>query len=195
MKNKSYKKKVAITWMILMVLVVLSSCNGHYKGRYIYTTPTGKYVTVYDDYIIFEKYEKKKYPKENYFRINGYYKGSTTLFFKKNNIVSITRDYYNSIIFCFNQPEYKINVYERSGREKNNYYKECSFADSLAVAEYSFWDERSHFWPIFREVVGDSVYIRTYKMDRSFFMKNFYDYKDTVVSRYTERCGGVRYCY
>lgn len=194
MKYKSNKQTVLITWIILLIVVVLSSCN-HYKGRYIYTTPTGKYITVYDDYIIFEKYEKIKYPKENYFRINGYYKGSTTLFFKKSNTISITRDYYNSIIFCFNQPEYKINVYERSGREKNCYYKECSFSDSLAVAEYSFWDERSHFWPVFREVVGDSVYIRTYKMDHSFFMKNFYDYKDTVVSRYTERCGGIRYFY
>ena len=101
-----------------------------------------------------------------------------------------------------NQPEHLADysdtfVDERTGviEDNNGYYKECSFADSLSVAEYSFWDERSHFWPVFREVVGDSVYIRTYKMDHSFFMNNFYDYKDTVVSRYTERCGGIRYCY
>ena len=194
MKNKSNKKKALFSWIILIVLVVLSSCK-HYKGRYIYTTPTGKQVTVYDDYIIFEKYEKIKYPKENYIRINGYYKGGVTLFFKRNHTIAIDRIYDNSIEFCINTPEYIVSVYKPDYLDNNGYYKECSFADSLAVAEYSFWDERSHFWPVFREVVGDSVYIRTYKMDHSFFMKNFYDYKDTVVSRYTERCGGVRYCY
>ncbi|MBQ2187297.1 MAG: hypothetical protein II401_01880 [Bacteroidales bacterium] len=180
-------KKTAILFIVFIIFIVLPSCNGHYKGRYIYTTPTGKYVTIYDDYIIFEKYEKKKYPEDNYIRIKGYYKGSTTLFFKKDNSIYVNRDHYNSIEFCFNRPEYKISVFERAVREKNVYYKECSFGDSLAVAEYSFMDERSHFWPTFKEVVGDSVYMRAYKIDDGFFMKNFYEYKDLVVSRYDER--------
>lgn len=195
MKLKSNKKTVLITWIILTIVVVLPCCNGHYKGKFIYTTPTGNYVTIYDDYIIFEKYEKKKYPKDNYIRINGYYKGGITLFFKKNSTIYIDKIYDNSIEFCINQPDYTVSVYGSDFLNNNTYSQECSFADSLALAEYSFWDERSHFWPVFREVVGDSVYIRTYKIDHSVLIKSYYDYKDTVVSRYTERCGGIRYCY
>ena len=176
---------IAHLFIIGMIPVSLSSC--HIQNRKVYTTYTGKYVTIWNDYIIFEKYEGRKHPKDNYIKLS--YKGLTDVFFKNNDSILIyRRGDENSIDVVFSQ--YDVEVFYNTWEEMQEFKRRTSFKDTTVNAEYLFYEDRSVLWPTFNEFIGDSMYSREYPVDRKhffFFMMNLYDYNDSVFSRYDER--------
>ena len=176
---------IAHLFIIGMIPVSLSSC--HIQNRKVYTTYTGKYVTIWNDYIIFEKYEGRKHPKDNYIKLS--HKDVTDVFFKNNDSILIyRRGDENSIDVVFSQ--YNVEVFYNTWDEMQEFKRRTSYKDATVNAEYFFYGDRSVLWPTFNECIGDSMYIREYPVDRKhswFFMMDLYDYNDSVFSRYDER--------
>ena len=89
---KTHVSKVTLIVIIIsavivtIVLIPVALCVFPMQYRSIYTTYTGKYVTIWkDDYIVFDKYESHRTPKENYIKLNynNSYRGLVDVFFKK----------------------------------------------------------------------------------------------------------------
>lgn len=74
-------------FLVVLLVITLNSCT--FSGKRYYKTYTGNYVTIWNDYIIFEKYEGRKHPKDNYIKLS--YKGLTDVFFKNNDSILIYR--------------------------------------------------------------------------------------------------------
>lgn len=187
---KTYHSKKATTSFIfiaIMVLIFVTISSCHVQNRQTYTTYTGKYVTIWGNYIIFEKYDGQKPPKDNYIKLS--YKGLTDVFFKNNDSILIyRRGDENSIDVVFSQ--YDVEVFYNTWEEMQEFKRRTSFKDTTVNAEYFFSEDRSVLWPTFNEFIGDSMYIREYPVDRKhswFFMMDLYDYNDSVFSRYDER--------
>lgn len=89
--NNSIKKTIIPILSVLILVIVLNSCR--YSGRTFYKTYTGDIVTIWNDYIIFEKYEGKEPPKDNYIKLIGPYKGEVCMFFKTNDSLIIWRSF------------------------------------------------------------------------------------------------------
>lgn len=178
----------ATTWIIIIITIpfiiivfpfIWASITP--TPTFTYTTPSGKYVTVWrDKYIIFDKYDGHKAPKENYIQIaRGYY----TLYvcFKDDNSIYIwsTKDNLN---YHFDE-NYHINTYIGYGESRELFQKETSYDDSLVFAKYYF-DNYDRPAPILTEIVGDSLYQRRYFVSFNFIIKPTCRYKDYVFSRY-----------
>lgn len=175
-------KTIAI--LILSFPGVISCTHSDYDTRHIFTSQTGNHVTIWDDYIIFEKYEEKDYPNENYIKLyhDTRYKGCLHVFFKKDNTIIVLRQSNDSIALGFNPQKYNIEIL--NGWENwPHYYDLCSMDDTLAVADYYFHEWRGALWPTFFEIIGDSVYVTNYH-DKGHFLFRIAIKGDTVVSRY-----------
>lgn len=178
------KKKTSIIvylfWVIILI-ITLNSCM--FSGKRYYKTYTGKYVTIWNDYIIFEKYEGRKLPKDNYIRVLGTYKGSVKICFKTNDSIIIWRDFDdNSIDIKLNTNKYKLEVYY-GYHDEPTFNRKTRCQDPLVNAYYdfySFYEDGNILFPRFFECVGDTVYRRDYKASTRF-------YKDRVYYRYDER--------
>lgn len=179
--NNSIKKTIIPILSVLILVIVLNSCR--YSGRKFYKTYTGDIVTIWDDYIIFEKYEGRKPPKDNYIRVLGTYKGSVSVCFKTNDSIIIWRDYdENSIEIRLNANKYKLEVFY-GYHDEPTFNIKTRYQDPLVNAYYdfySFYEDGDILFPRFIECVGDSVYRRDYKASTRF-------YKDRVYSRYDEK--------
>lgn len=173
------KKHVVL--IIALIFIGLTSCN-LFIGKKYYKTYTGKIVTIWDDYIIFEKYKGNKPPQDNYIRVLGKFKGSLKMCFKTNDSILIWRDFdENSLEIGLNSNKYKFEVFYGYG-EKQIFDRKTHHEDSLFMAYYcfdSFPEDGNILFPLFSECIGDSVYIRLYKASPHF-------YKDHVMSRYNE---------
>lgn len=178
----------ATTWIIIIITIpfiiivfpfIWASITP--TPNFTYTTPSGKYVTVWrDKYIIFDKYDSHKAPKENYIQIaRGYYTIYVCL--KNDNSIYIwsTKDNLN---YNFDE-NYQINAYVGYGKPRELFQKGTRFQDSTVIATYYFngYDRPS---PILSEIVGDSVYQRRYFVSFNFNIKPTCHYKDYVFSRY-----------
>lgn len=188
-------KKLFITFfeLILIVFCLISCTHTEYDTRRFYTSITGKYLTIWDDYIIFEKYEDKYLPQENYIKLNHDtpYRGLVDVFFKTNDSILIYRDgFVNSIEVAFDKNVYKVEVFYATREDREEFKRRTSYHDTRISIEYSIYDDRNVLWPTFTEFTNDSMYIREYPVDKRhffFFMMNLYDYNDSVFSRYDER--------
>lgn len=153
----------------------------------------GKDLTIWDDYIIFDKYESKEPPKENYIKLNhdNPYRGLVDVFFKKNDSILIYRHgFENSIDVVFDPDVYKVEVFYATWEDREEFKRRTSYHDTLISFEYSVYENRSVLWPTFTEFTNDSMYIREYPVDNKhffFFMMDLYHYTDSVFSRYDER--------
>ena len=194
MKKYILAKPLIILFIIIvsiaLTLFILS--NYRMQNLCIYETTKGNYVTIWkNDYIIFEKYESREPPKDNYIKLNHDtpYRGLVDVFFKNNDSILIyRRGFDNSINVVLDTNVYKVEVFYASWED--NFKRRTSYQDTLVAAEYFFYEDRSVLWPTFNECVGDSMYIREYPVDREhffFFMMDLYDYNDSVFSRYDER--------
>ncbi len=178
MKNYPSKTIILYAAIIIALLVGCTACN----SKRCYKTYTGNYVTIWDDYIIFEKYEGRKPPKDNYIRVLGTYKGCVSACFKTNDSIIIWRNFdENSIDIKLNTNKYKLEVYY-GYHDEPTFNRKTRCQDPLVIAYYdfySFYEDGNILFPRFIECVGDSVYRRDYKASTRF-------YKDRVYSRYDE---------
>ena len=183
MKNHLSKITILLAAITMLSLV---GCTGIFSKHY-YETYTGKTITIWNDYIIFEKYEGRKHPKDNYIKLS--HKDVTDVFFKNNDSILIyRRGDENSIDVVFSQ--YDVEVFYNTWEEMQEFKRRTSYKDTTVNAEYFFYGDRSVIWPTFNEFIGDSMYIREYPVDRKhswFFMMDLYCYNDSVFSRYDER--------
>ena len=173
------KRTIIISSVVLLfILLIINLCN----GRKFYKTYTGNYITIWNDYIIFEKYKGNKPPQDNYIRVIGRYKGSLKMCFKTNDSLFIWRDFdENSLEIGLNPNKHKLEVFYGYD-DKQIFDKKTHHEDSLFKAYYcfdSFPEDGNILFPLFSECIGDSVYIRKYKANPHF-------YKDFVRSRYDE---------
>lgn len=177
------KKKTSIiiyAFLVTILTITLNSCM--FFGKRCYKTYTGNYVTIWDDYIIFEKYEGRKPPKDNYIRVLGTYKGCVSVCFKTNDSIIIWRDSdENSIDIKLNTNKYKLEVYY-GYHDEPTFNRKTRCQDPLVNAYYdfySFYEDGNILFPRFFECVGDTVYRRDYKASTRF-------YKDRINSCYDE---------
>lgn len=169
--------------LLLFILAIIINKIRFYNGKKFYKTYSGNIVTIWDNYIIFEKYDSKEPPKDNYLKMIGPYKGEVCMFFKTNDSLIIWRSFdENSLEIALSQKDYKIEVFY-AGSYTYEDYKKCrrktGFKDTLIYKEYQFFEDHNVLFPIFRECIGDSVYIRRYGGNPRF-------YKDYMLSRYDE---------
>lgn len=174
---------------IVLFFVIMSGC--YMQNRSIYTTHTGKYVTIWrNNYIIFGRHDGNQPPIENYIKLNNY-KGLTDVFFKKNDSILIFRmGDKNSIDLVFDKNKYHVEVFYNTWDDIQEFKRRTSYQDTLVDAEYCFYEARSVIWPTFNECIGDSMYIKNYEIDHNhflFFMMDIYQSTDSVFSRYDER--------
>lgn len=184
-----FSRKIIIILLSILLLFILATIINKikfYDGKKFYKTYNGDIVTIWDDYIIFEKYVGKEPPKDNYLKMIGPYKGEVCLFFKTNDSLIIWRSFdENSMEIALRQQDYKIEVFYAGSYTYEDYKtmrRKTGFKDTLIYKEYQFYsfpEDGNILFPIFRECIGDSVYIRSYKASTHF-------YKDQVRSRYDE---------
>lgn len=184
------KKRILIkeifSFALFTLIIFLSSCSSNKDNRYYYTTHTGKCITTLGNYIIFEKYDGNLPPETNYIYINNWYKDAEVCFKSGDSIVIFTRAKPEIFDFNFDTSKYHIDIYGNSIKDLRAFYQRSSFADSTVKAIYSFKTNRHCLEPSFFEVLGDSVYIKTYNVSSDFiFVK--YNIKNSVFSRFTKR--------
>lgn len=169
--------------LVLAPLCIVSCTKTDYDTRQFYTTYNGKYVTFWHDYIIFEKYEGKEPPKDNYIKLyhKSPYKGFVHVCFKKDNSIIIHRENHDSVACGFDNNKYQVETLY-GWENRLNYYDRCSMEDSLIIADYSINEYRGVLYPTFFEVVGDSVYAANYR-DKGFRITQRFD---TVFSIHDE---------
>lgn len=177
----------ATTWIIIIVtmpfiIIGFSFIWAHITPApsFTYTTPSGKYITVWrDKYIIFDKYDSHKAPKENYIQIaRGYYTIYVCL--KNDNSIYIWSTK-NNLNYHFDE-NYQINTYVGYGESRDLFQNGTRYNDSSVVAKYYF-NSHDRPSPILSEIVGDSVFQRRYYGNFMFNIKPTYRYKDYVFSR------------
>ena len=146
--------------MVSLLTITINSCK-HYDRKF-YKTHSGKIVTIWDDYIIFEKYEKNERPKNNYILQKEQYKDGDVRLVVKNNdsIIIFRRCDKNSLDVVFIQPEFKVEIYGNTWDELQTFKKRTSFSDSLVNCEF-FYCPYDKIVTI-SECIGDSVYTRDY---------------------------------
>lgn len=181
----------ATTWIIIIVTIPFIIIGFPFiwanitpAPTFTYTTPSGKYVTVWrDKYIIFDKYDSYKAPKENYVQIaRGYYTIYVCL--KNDNSIFIWSSIDN-LKYSFDE-NYHIKTYIGYGESRELFQKEANYDDSLVFAKYYF-DNYDRPSPILTELVGDSVYQRQYFVSFNFNINPTCRYKDHVFSRYDQQ--------
>lgn len=185
---------IVSTVIVAIVLIPVALCVFPMQYRSIYTTYTGKYVTVWkDNYIVFDKYESHRTPKENYIKLNynNSYRGEVDVFFKKHDSILIYRgsEDKNSIDVVFDQNVYNVEVFYDTWEDIQEFKRRTSYKDTLVLSEYFFHENRGLLWPAFVEFIGDSMYIRDYPVDRKhffFFTMDLYEHTDSVFSRFDE---------
>ncbi|MBR4836984.1 MAG: hypothetical protein IK004_00915 [Bacteroidales bacterium] len=174
---KNHLSKITILFAAI-ISVLLVSCIGRNSKQY-YKTPTGKVITKYGDYFIFEKYKGYSHPQSNYIKINPY--SNVSMFFKSNDsIIILRRGDENSLEIGLNRDKYKIEVYCNEIDDIHEFQRRSSFADSLAILEFDYTPMHELFdryYITVRECVGDKVYTR-------FFRNNPHNYKVYERSRY-----------
>lgn len=181
---KNHLSKITILLAAIIMVSLVSCTHTGNDTRHFYTTYTGKHVTIWEDYIIFEKYEEKDYPKANYIKLyhDTRYKGCLHVFFKKDNTIVVLRQSNDSIEVGFSPQKYNIETLHGWGNWPH-YYDICSMDDTLTIADYYFHEWRGALWPTFFEVVGDSVYVTNYH-DKGDFLFRIAIKGDTAISRY-----------
>lgn len=197
MEKYTFAKPLIILFVIIVsiVLTLFILSNYRMQNLCIYETYKGNYVTIWkNDYIIFEKYEGRKPPKDNYIKLNhdAPYRGDVDVFFKTNDSILIYNrcGFDNLIDVVFDKNVHKVEVFFATREDRQEFMRRTSYQDSLVAVEYFFYEDRGVLWPTFNECVGDSMYIREYPVDRKhffFFMMDLYDYNDSVFYRYDER--------
>ena len=82
---KQLRLFIPLTIMTMIAICIISCTHTQYDTRRFYASKMGKYLTIWDDYIIFEKYEGKEPPKENYIKLNHDtpYRSLVDVFLKK----------------------------------------------------------------------------------------------------------------
>ena len=189
---KQLRLFIPLAVLTVIAICVISCTHTEYDIRRFYTSKMGKYLTIWDDYIIFEKYEGKELPKENYIKLNHDtpYRGLVDVFFKKNDSILIYRDgFENSIDVVFDQNVYKVEVFYDTWEDIQDFKRRTSYKDTLVISEYFIHEGRGELWPAFVEFIGDSMYIRDYPVDRKhffFFTMDLYHHTDSVFSRYDD---------
>lgn len=178
MKTTMFKLFIFITTSIMMVSLItitIISCK-HYDRKF-YKTHSGKIVTIWNDYIIFEKYKSNEPPKNNYILQKGQYRDGDVRLVVKNNdsIIIFRRCSKDSLDVVFTDPDYKVEIYGNTWNDYQEFKKRTSYSDPLINYEF-FYCPYDRIVTI-SECIGDSVYTRDYGEWPGF-------YKEYVRSRY-----------
>lgn len=173
MNKHSSKITIIISASLVLILAIaLNSCR--YSDRKFYKTHTGNVVTIWDGYVIFEKYTGKETPKNNYIRLKDM--GGVSLFFKKNDsIIVFKRSGKNTVDIGFNKPDYKYVIYGNTWNEYQEFQRTVAFSDTLITFGLSYYPYDKIV--TISECIDETVYTRDYGRWPIF-------YKEFVYSRY-----------
>lgn len=179
MKKNVSGKPMIITSIALISMFAIAFLSCKNSDRKFYKTHSGKVVTIWNDYIIFEKYEGKEPPKNKYILQKGQYHDSDIdLVFKDNDSIIIFRRIgKDSIDIVFSQPDYKLEIYNNTWEEFKEFEKRTSFSDTLVIFELNYCPNDKIV--MISECIGELVYTRDYGRWPRF-------YKEYVHSRYDE---------
>ena len=166
-------------------MVLLVSCTGRNTKHY-YETYTGKVITVWKDYIIFEKYEGNNPPETNYIQINHWYK-EAEVFFKDGDTILVFSTYQPEILDAnFDTNKYHVEIYGNDINDINKYFQKTSYSDPSSQILYSFGTNRHCLEPRFFEMIGDSVYMKAYNVSSDIIFAKYNEEK-LVFPRYEKR--------
>lgn len=174
---KNSRKVIVTTFAFLVVIFTTSFCACTFSGKRCYKTYTGNYVTIWEDYIILEKFERNEPPKNNYILQKGQYRDGDVRLVVKNNdsIIIFRRCSKDSLDVVFTDPDYKVEIYGNTWNDYQEFKKRTSYSDPLINYEF-FYCPYDRIVTI-SECIGDSVYTRDYGEWPGF-------YKEHVRSRY-----------
>ena len=180
-------KTIKLFVVIVIAASVITSCNSSKRDtRQYFTTYTDKYVTVCDDYIIFEKYDGNIPPTSDFIRIDGDYKAMEVCFKSNDTIVIFSRSNLESFDVKFDTNKYYIEIYGNTREDYKKFYQRSSYADPSTIVLYSLGTTRHRLEPRFFEIMGDSVYMKAYNVSGD-ILSTDYEIKNSVFSRYDER--------
>ena len=151
-----------IKWIIiaLFIVAVIISFKVFEKLTFCTSIHSNQVVTIWNRYIIFEKYEGLLPPKDNYIKIRKNKDLHYNVFFKSDNTVTIWSASNKTIKARFDKKGYDIKIYYGYDNA-HPFYNDCQYSDLLAVAEYEYYYEhiRDLSWKHLKinEILNDSV--------------------------------------
>ena len=151
-----------IKWIIiaLFIVAVIISFKIFEKRTFCTSIYSNQVVTIWNRYIIFEKYEGLLPPKDNYIKIRKNKDLHYNVFFKSDNTVTIWSASNKTIKAKFDKKGYDIKIYYGYDNARL-YYDDCQYSGLLAVTEYEYYYEhiRDLSWKHLEinEILNDSV--------------------------------------
>lgn len=162
MKKKFYKNKWFIIAVIVFLILIILKFTG--ERRFYTSFYTDRTITVWKNYVIFEKYDGSLPPKDNYIKLRLKRDGVIYVFFKKDNTVTIWSESGRPIKTKFDKHGYNVQIYYCSDN-LSKYYDECKYSDSLAIVEYELKDRRGGLKLMMNEIATDTVRVSHYEIN------------------------------
>lgn len=162
MKKKFYKNKWFIIAVVLfLVLLIFKSVE---KRRFYTSFYTDRTITIWKNYVVFEKYDGSLPPKDNFIKFKLKRDDKINVFFKKDKTVNIWSKSGKPIKTRFDNNDYEVNIYYGSD-SFNKYCDVCKYIDSLAIVEYEFNDRRGGLQIMMNEIATDTVRVTHYEIN------------------------------
>lgn len=162
--KKSYLTIIAVSALIIVFLIGLN-CIFFGKPKQYTSFFTDQTVSIWKNYVIFEQYDGRMAPKDNFIKLVKSGGNYICVFFKKNNTITIWSESEKPIETNFDKELYDVKIYYGSDNI-SKYYDECKYSDSLTVVEYKIKTYRL-IEPVIsiNEITADSVYVSHQEKD------------------------------
>ena len=148
--------------VLFIIVLVIFSYTLFGKSRQYTSFFTDQTVTTWKKCVVFDKYDGRLAPKDNFIKFKKQKGYDVRVFFKSDNTVTIWSELNEPIKTGFDDNNYDVKVYYGPDNLQK-YYDECQYSDSLAVKEYTF-TKRPYLGREIKmsEITTDSVYISIY---------------------------------
>ena len=163
MKKKFYKNKWFIIAVIVFLILIILIFTG--ERRFYTSFYTDRTITVWNNYVIFEKYDGQLPPKGNYIKLRHKRDGEVCVFFKQDNTVTIWSESRWPIKTKFDKNDYDVHIYYGSDNY-NKYSDECKYTDSLAVVEYELKNRHGYLKLMMNEIATDTIRVSHYEINQ-----------------------------
>ena len=155
--KKRYLTYIAICALIIIVLIGLN-CIFFGKPKQYTSFFTDQTVSLWKNYVIFEKYDGRMAPKDNFIKLGNSLSNHICVFFKTDNTITIWSESEKQIETNFDKEFYDVKIYYGSDNI-NKYHNDCKYSDPLAVVEYKIKTYLVEPVISINEFTADSVYV------------------------------------
>ncbi len=186
------KKRTKILLIILCCIMFFAVYK--YEKREFCVATKGTTITLWHNYVIFEKYKGLFPPKDKYI-FSPRRKASLYVRFQKDGSIRIWQSWFCDIniysqrcIICNREEINHLDIYTGFGSYEDARLKFSRY-DSLLDVEFYLRPFRSRWWPTIVEYKGDSVYYTDYYdgyNDGNIILKSLNTYRKNWVSNISD---------